>query len=41
MRCQTLQPWSPGCQSEQCKGRPFARYNCSVCKFYDDEPDKK
>lgn len=42
MRCNALQPASdvcinPGCES---RGKPFSRYTCKICNFYDDTPNK-
>ena len=39
-RCGTLQPVSNACISEECKGKPFARLYCGVCKLWDNSPTK-
>eukprot|EP00026_Physarum_polycephalum_P008921 Phypoly_transcript_09027.p1 GENE.Phypoly_transcript_09027~~Phypoly_transcript_09027.p1 ORF type:complete len:464 (+),score=107.34 Phypoly_transcript_09027:191-1393(+) len=38
MRCKTIQPVSDTCSN--CK-ESFARYFCAICKFFDDDPNKK
>lgn len=42
MRCGALQPASEKCVNPKCesKGKPFARYSCKICNFYDDSPNK-
>lgn len=39
MRCNTLQPSSDRCQNPDC-GTQFARYYCSICNLFDDDPTK-
>jgi hypothetical protein len=42
MRCNALQPASDKCINPECESRekPFARYTCRICNFYDDTPNK-
>ena len=35
-RCGTLQPVSNVCISEQCKGKPFGKWYCPICKFWEN-----
>ncbi len=38
MYCQAIQPVNKSCN--KCE-RELARYYCDICKFWDDQPDKK
>jgi len=42
MRCNALQPASDKCINADCesKGKPFSRYTCKICNFYDDTSKK-
>jgi len=42
MRCNALQPAGKACVNPSCQwvGKPFARYSCNICNFYDDSPNK-
>eukprot|EP00727_Mastigamoeba_balamuthi_P011256 m51a1_g6753 hypothetical protein (419) ;mRNA; r:46613-48079 len=40
MRCGTIQKVSNACVSEKCAGKPFARFFCPKCKFWDDDEKK-
>jgi len=42
MKCGALQPASDKCCNEKCDsyGKPFAKHCCSICNFYDDDPNK-
>lgn len=42
MRCGALQPAGDKCVNQQCssRGKPFARYSCNICNFYDDSANK-
>jgi len=40
MACRTIQTKGPVCASSACKGRPMARYYCSICNFWDNQSDK-
>lgn len=42
MRCNTLQPSGlEYCTNLKCQPKkPFARYHCKICNFYDDSPNK-
>lgn len=42
MRCNALQPASDKCINPECesRGKPFSRYTCKICNFYDDTPNK-
>jgi hypothetical protein len=42
MRCGALQPAGDKCVNTECesRGKPFARYTCKICNFYDDSPNK-
>ncbi|KAL7531032.1 hypothetical protein ACHAXR_005455 [Thalassiosira sp. AJA248-18] len=42
MRCGALQPASDNCVNPECQfvGKPFARYTCGICNFYDDSTNK-
>ena len=42
MRCGALQPASEKCVNPECHsvGKPFARYTCKICNFYDDSSNK-
>jgi zinc finger-like protein len=42
MRCGALQPAGNKCVNQECpsRGKPFARYSCNICNFYDDSPYK-
>jgi len=42
MRCGSLQPAGKSCVNPLCEsqGRPFAKYHCSICNLYDDDPGK-
>ena len=43
MRCNALQPASDKCINPDCesRGKPFSRYTCKICNFYDDTPNKE
>mmetsp|Transcript_21055 Transcript_21055/g.29718 ORF Transcript_21055/g.29718 Transcript_21055/m.29718 type:complete len:522 (+) Transcript_21055:588-2153(+) len=42
MRCGALQPAADKCANPKCEsqGKPFAKYSCKICNFYDDHPHK-
>jgi len=42
MICGALQPAGKHCVNPECasEGKPFARYSCGICNFYDNSPDK-
>ncbi|KAL9190162.1 hypothetical protein ACHAXT_007373 [Thalassiosira profunda] len=42
MKCGALQPAGDKCVNPECQsaGKPFARYTCKICNFYDDTPNK-
>jgi len=42
MICGALQPASDKCVNADCSsaGKPFARYSCNICNFYDDSSSK-
>lgn len=42
MRCGALQPSDDRCVNPKCesRGKPYAKYNCDICNFYDDGPNK-
>ena len=42
MRCGALQPAGDKCVNQMCPSgaKPFARYSCNICHFYDDSSDK-
>lgn len=42
MICGALQPASDKCVNTECNssGKPFARYSCNICNFYDDSSSK-
>lgn len=42
MRCGALQPAGDKCVNPECQsgGKPFARYTCNICNFYDDSANK-
>jgi hypothetical protein len=42
MRCGALQPAGDKCVNPECQsaGKPFARYHCNICNFYDDTSNK-
>ncbi|KAL7545336.1 hypothetical protein ACHAWF_008691 [Thalassiosira exigua] len=42
MRCGALQPAGDHCVNPECQsaGKPFARYTCNICNFYDDSANK-
>jgi hypothetical protein len=42
MICGALQPASDKCVNADCSsaGKPFARYTCNICNFYDDSSSK-
>lgn len=44
MRCNTLQPSDSSCINPKCeslgKMKPFAKYHCKICNFYDDSSTK-
>lgn len=35
-RCGTLQPVSNACISEQCNGKPFGKWYCAECRFWEN-----
>jgi len=42
MKCDTLQPAGESCVNKKCESysKPFAKYHCTICNLYDDEPNK-
>mmetsp|Transcript_23309 Transcript_23309/g.35726 ORF Transcript_23309/g.35726 Transcript_23309/m.35726 type:complete len:858 (+) Transcript_23309:234-2807(+) len=42
MRCGALQPAGDKCVNQECPsgGKPFSRYSCNICHFYDDSVNK-
>mmetsp|Transcript_23732 Transcript_23732/g.51339 ORF Transcript_23732/g.51339 Transcript_23732/m.51339 type:complete len:834 (+) Transcript_23732:114-2615(+) len=42
IRCGALQPAGDKCVNPECQsvGKPFARYTCGICNFYDDSSTK-
>ncbi len=42
MQCGALQPAGDKCVNQECPsgGKPFARYSCNICHFYDDSANK-
>jgi hypothetical protein len=42
MKCGALQPAGDKCVNQECPsgGKPFARYSCNICHFYDDSSNK-
>jgi len=42
MKCGALQPAGDKCVNQECPSgaKPFARYSCNICHFYDDSPNK-
>eukprot|EP00986_Skeletonema_menzelii_P011659 scaffold6103_cov146-Skeletonema_menzelii.AAC.2 len=42
MRCGALQPAGDKCVNQECPsgGKPFSRYCCNICHFYDDSVNK-
>ena len=42
MKCGTLQPADKQCINAKCesKGKPYSKYHCKICNFYDDSATK-
>jgi len=41
MKCGALQPVGKSCINSECTPKqPFARYSCTLCRLYDDAPNK-
>lgn len=42
IKCGALQPAGDRCVNPECSaiGKPFSRYSCNICHFYDDSPGK-